>query len=716
MDKETKLKEAFKVALAFALVYGIALKLNWMQPSWAGWGVIATAASSVGQSFQKGLFRIFGTLLACFSGISVIALASHNRWTFAIMVSVVIFIYAYIMQADKSRNYFWFVVAYVFLVITAVGPSPIGAFKISVYRTIETAMGIGVYTLIAVFLWPISNIGDIKKASIDFLQTQILLLQSAYEQLKGSDQSKIQEELSLLETKQMGQFSLSLNAEGTESYQVKEFRSLWDQFEKLSFSLVQTKNRLFSGIEDLSGIDITALLPDFEIFFNEIEERFSETKSILQGNAPLKTIENIKVTVDSEVVAGYSNLDKSALAIIINELNKIEITSRNLLILAKKISGFEVEDAIISAKESKSKFSYYVFDIDQLIRAIYVSLVTFFGFVIWFYINPAGHSAWYIVGGIFALISINSPQLKMIALIIPLLIAMTIFSGIYIFILPHLTRFYELGILLFVCMFAIRYFLKVGILLFTLVFIELVTITNPQKIDIPSLFNGFVYTPMLLVYLYVMSIIISSPMPEKAFLKSIKRFLKSVDYLLTKQALDSEKPRSFFENYKTAFHLQELKTLPDKSKAWGKAIDISLFPNTSKEEILEMTAALQTLAVKLDALIDAKSNLGKNELTDSLIDTVMNWKQELDKTFDNWNNSNETIRNNNSQSIKNSIKSIEENLVNSVFQNKNSMNEEDGIKFYNLLGCFKGVTDATLLFSNAADKVDWRQYNEERFQ
>jgi uncharacterized membrane protein YccC len=78
MDKPSKFKEAFKIALAFALVYAIALKVNWISPSWAGWSVIAIAASSSGQSIQKGFLRIAGTLLACVIGILIISVAAQQ--------------------------------------------------------------------------------------------------------------------------------------------------------------------------------------------------------------------------------------------------------------------------------------------------------------------------------------------------------------------------------------------------------------------------------------------------------------------------------------------------------------------------------------------------------------------------------------------------------------------------------------------------------------
>jgi uncharacterized membrane protein YccC len=721
MDKTTRFKEAFKVALAFALVYGIALKLNWMVPSWAGWGVVAIATSSVGQSLQKGTFRMLGTLLACFSGIVIIALYSHNRWAFAFSVSVVIFFYAYIMLINKSRAYFWFVAAYVYLVITAVGPSPVGAFTISVYRTLETAMGIGVFTLIAVFLWPRTNIGDIKKASIAIMNTQISFMRSAYELMAGNGQNESLKDLRLQEVKQLDQFSRSLQSEGSESYQVKEVRHLWDQLEQCFFSLHKTKDRLFTGIEELSGIDISKLVTDLDVFINGINDRFAETASVLSGNNPVLKLQTLKAIVNSDAVTGISHLEKSALAIVIDELNTLEKYSRAILMLTTDIAGFRVEAAESIMKElkqrNKSGFNFHIFDIENLKGALYVASVVLIGFVIWFYFNPPGHSGWYIVGGVFALIFVAVPQFKVTKLIGPLLVIMFIFSLVYVFVLPELTRYYELGILLFICMFLVRYFFSGGAsAIFSLVLMQLLSITNPQSYNVSGLINSFAYMAILLLYLYGMSLIISSPMPEKAFIKLMRRFSKSAGYLISQQAVESEKPLSFIENYKTAFYVHELKTLPGKITAWGKAIDKKLFPNTSNQQIEEMISALQLLAFKIEALMDAKSIGRENDLPEMLREAIDDWKQKLGKTLDNWETNHDELNIRNNEAMKYRINLLEEKLAAIVSQNKNSLNEKEGIQFYHLLGSFHGVTQATLSFANAADNIDWHQYKEERFQ
>ena len=62
LSLSTRAKEAIKTALAMALVYFIALKVSWMNPSWAGFAVAMVSLAAAGLSIQKGLLRIAGTI------------------------------------------------------------------------------------------------------------------------------------------------------------------------------------------------------------------------------------------------------------------------------------------------------------------------------------------------------------------------------------------------------------------------------------------------------------------------------------------------------------------------------------------------------------------------------------------------------------------------------------------------------------------------------
>ena len=270
-------------------------------------------------------------------------------------------------------------------------------------------------------------------------------------------------ELSQLQVKQLGQFRQSLKAEGSESYQVRELKPLWDQFDSLNNSLLKSLDRLFGGIEDLSKIDSQKEHPDIDNFFKELDNRFTEMSSLLAGNPPGLELQNVKITVNSLKHIDISHFDKAALAIIVNELNNIEAISRKMVNIAMNLADSNLSDHKTMIKEikiqQKSVSQIPVFDIEYLKGSLFVFFTVVFGFIIWFYVNPPGHSTWYIMGGVFALLFAGAQQVKAIKLIVPFIIAMILASLIYVFILPEITMFYQLGIVLFTCMFVIQYFL-----------------------------------------------------------------------------------------------------------------------------------------------------------------------------------------------------------------------------------------------------------------
>ena len=232
MSKSTKLKEAFKTALAFAAVFGIALQADWMNPYWAGWAVAVVALPTAGASIQKGMVRILGTIPGCIAALVIHALAVQDRWTFMLLACGWMFFTSYMMVRKEKDSYFWVMAGYVCLMILLSDvDSSANMFESAVFRTVETVMGVVVYTLIAVFLWPQTNLGAIKKQSAELTGSLHEIYRSGRDTLLGcSEQAVSFQELQGKVVQQLAQFRQILQAEGSESYEVKELRHLWERF------------------------------------------------------------------------------------------------------------------------------------------------------------------------------------------------------------------------------------------------------------------------------------------------------------------------------------------------------------------------------------------------------------------------------------------------------------------------------------------------------
>ena len=112
-----KLKDAIKVGLSFAIVYGIALKLGWMNPYWAGLAILMLAVAPAGQNLHKGILRFIGTLIAVTVSLIIFSLAVQDRWLYIGLASLWIFFTSYMMAKDSQHSYLWNVAGFVCLVI-----------------------------------------------------------------------------------------------------------------------------------------------------------------------------------------------------------------------------------------------------------------------------------------------------------------------------------------------------------------------------------------------------------------------------------------------------------------------------------------------------------------------------------------------------------------------------------------------------------------------
>ena len=108
----TKAKEAIKIGLAMTIAYYVAMRSSWMSPTWAAIAVAFVRLPTAGQSLNKGLLRIGGTLLAFVAGLFFLGLFPQNRWFFLLAFTPYLAFVTYKMTG-KDGQYFWFCAAFV---------------------------------------------------------------------------------------------------------------------------------------------------------------------------------------------------------------------------------------------------------------------------------------------------------------------------------------------------------------------------------------------------------------------------------------------------------------------------------------------------------------------------------------------------------------------------------------------------------------------------
>jgi uncharacterized membrane protein YccC len=80
----TNAKEAIKFGLAIVIAYYLAMRFSWMSVTWAAIAVAMISLPTAGQSINKGLLRIGGTILAFLAGLFYLGMFPQERWAFYI--------------------------------------------------------------------------------------------------------------------------------------------------------------------------------------------------------------------------------------------------------------------------------------------------------------------------------------------------------------------------------------------------------------------------------------------------------------------------------------------------------------------------------------------------------------------------------------------------------------------------------------------------------
>lgn len=215
-------REAIKTALAMTLTYGIALTLDWDKPIWAAFAVAATSLATVGQSLNKGVQRLLGTLLGAVVSLTLLALFPQNRWEFMIVLAIFVGFCAYMMGGNR-HSYFWNVGGFVTAII-AMGsiPTTDHAFQLAVVRTQETGLGILVYTLVTVLLWPVSSRAMLDTATRQVAATGHQLYTDYYRLMSDAETAEASRSPRMQEDQAVNALAQALDMAEMDSHEVWE--------------------------------------------------------------------------------------------------------------------------------------------------------------------------------------------------------------------------------------------------------------------------------------------------------------------------------------------------------------------------------------------------------------------------------------------------------------------------------------------------------------
>src|SRR5215813_11306250 len=316
-----RVKAAVKTALAIVLAYGVALSMDWENAYWAAFAVAFCTLSTVGESLNKGLLRLSGTLLGSLAALTLIAMFAQDRWLFLIGMSIFVGFCTYMMPGT-SRWYFWYVAGFsVPLLALAGGSDPLNDFQTVVTRSEETALGIVSYSLVWLLIWPTSSREALENAVRQLVAGQRQLAAHYLTSTIGETHDASPEAFRQQATQALARLGSLLDGAEVGSYEVWEARHAWRGLIHQLSQLSRTLERLRQTTT--KELNRELLIPGFSKFAAELDRRFSEIGNMLEGHLPEHGPTSVPLNVE-EAVGSLSPFYRAALLLYRSHLQEIE--------------------------------------------------------------------------------------------------------------------------------------------------------------------------------------------------------------------------------------------------------------------------------------------------------------------------------------------------------------------------------------------------------
>jgi hypothetical protein len=298
-----------------------------------------------------------------------------------------------------------------------------------------------------------------------------------------------------------------------------------------------------------------------------------------------------------------------------------------------------------------------------------------------------------------------------------------LFGGVvYIFIMPHLSSFIGLGILLFAVTFAICYLFaapqqSLGRALGLALFIAIAAIANNRSYSFLQVVDTAMVFPLFFALLMITAYIPYSPLPEHVFLRLLQRYFRSAEYLVSTLGKGPQQPLARREVWRKRYHAQQIMSLPGKLGIWGKMIDPKLFPGRDPAQVQALVVTMHALSFRISALVEARQQPQAAEVAEHLTQDVRQWRQAIQALLQRWSEEPAVAPETNlEQRLQDRLTALEQRISEAFeFIGRDKLDQEAYRNFYRLLGSFRGMSEAMLGYARQSGTMNLVQWRESRF-
>jgi uncharacterized membrane protein YccC len=717
-----RVKTAIKTALATVLAYGVALSMDWGHAYWAAFAVAFCTLSTVGESLNKGLLRLSGTLLGSLAAVTLIALFPQDRWLFLIGMTIFTGFCTYMMP-DNSRWYFWQVAGLsVPLIALAGGADPLNDFQTIITRSEETALGILSYSLVWLLIWPTSSREALEDAVRRFAAAHRQLAAHYLTPTIGETHDAGPEALRRQTTQVLARLGGLLDGAEIDSYEVWEARHAWRSLIHQLSQLTSTSERWRQSSSDVREVDRWRLIPELAKFASELDRRFAEIERMLEGHPPERGPSSVQLNLEDKGMASLSPFQLAALLLYRSHLQEIDKLTSDLFATVADIRNFT--RAKIDPTYEAVPLLPSALDPERLASVARWFTGLWLAWLIALYVPDIPETVGFIVlTNSLSMALCVTPQLPIARTFFPFAFGLAAGASVYVLVMPHFTSFAGLAVVIFAAVFLICYLYHrptqalgraAGLGLLAM----LMDVTNEQNYNFVSVTNLAVVLALVLAVLAVATHFPVSFRAEHVFLRLLGRLFRACAYLASTLQWDpAANPPTRWQRLRRVLHLGDLARVPGMLAIWGSALPAAALGQSTTEQMQALVDSLQALAYRMQDLIETRATPQSQLHAGELRPQVHAWRVGLQDIFRNLSQHPEAADFADFRSrLDAMLGRLEEQIENAVAgADRASIATRENENSIRLLGAFRGVSEELVNFARQSGGIDWARLREARF-
>jgi len=427
------------------------------------------------------------------------------------------------------------------------------------------------------------------------------------------------------------------------------------------------------------------------------------------------------LTVNEAEARTLSHFHQAALAVTCSRLQHLERLTFSLFDSLRDIKGFG-QPIAVAVPPSSSRVGA-AFDPDRLASVVRIMMIVWLSFLGVVYVPdiPGGFGIMNFAVP-FGMILATTPQMPVKLLFVPPFVSVVAAGVLYIFVMPQLSSFFGLGPMLFVVTFAICYLFAapkqaLGRVFGLVMFVVVTSIDNHQSYSFLAMANTALMFPLVFLILVITAYFPFDLRPEWAFLRLLRRFFRSGDYLMSTLRWDPERSQTRLDRWRKAFHRHELESLPRKLGAWARFIDTKVLPGSSPNQVGALATVVQSLTYRMQELLEARANPHAELIIQELLQDIRAWRLRVQEALQRLSND---PASGDTQRARAVLGEIVEHLEARVEETLNRATEEqlsarEREHFYRLLGAFRGLSETLVNYAASTGAIDWGRWREARF-